>query len=149
MSNDIFAYSNQNDQPALPQNQFNNVQIDPKSFAYHDLLSQDSWGSFTPLFSITVVGTATYTGRYKIVGKQCYWQVQAVATTSIASTAGTSYLTLPISAKGLTGMGVMTNSTTNIAVGVCHIDVTNSRCYLPTQAASGNTFMISGWHEIG
>jgi hypothetical protein len=42
----------------------------------------------------------------------------------------------------------MTNDTTNIAVGVCHIDHATSRCYLPAQAASGNTFTLAGWYEI-
>jgi hypothetical protein len=51
-------------------------------------------------------------------------------------------------AKGISGMGVMTNDTSNIAVGVCHIDVATSRCYLPSQVASGNTFKLCGWYEI-
>ena len=96
-----------------------------------------------------VVGTPTYTGRYRIVGRQCFFQVTLVATTSIASTAGTHYVTLPITAGGLGGVATMTNDTTNIAVGVCHLDVATSRAYLPTQAASANTFIVAGWFEIG
>ena len=46
------------------------------------------------------------------------------------------------------GIATMTNDTTNIAVGTCHIDVSTSRCYLPTQAASGNTFNIFGSYEV-
>ena len=45
-------------------------------------------------------------------------------------------------------MATISNDTTNVATGVCHIDTTTSRCYLPTIVASGNTFTISGWYEI-
>ena len=123
--------------------------VDEKSFAYRDLKSQDVWQSFTPVFgSLTVVGATSYTGRYRIVGRSVQFQVQFSAATSIASTAGTDYLTLPATAKGLSGMAVMTNDTTNVAVGICHIDVATSRCYLPAQAASGNIFKLCGWYEI-
>lgn len=130
-------------------NALDDLQIDTTSFAYADLLGQDRWLPFTPTFSLTVVGTPTYTGRFKIVGNTMYFQVSAVATTSIASTAGTHYLTLPRTAKGLGGAAAMTDNTTNIAVGTCHIDVATSRCYLPSQVASGDTFIIAGWFEIG
>lgn len=124
--------------------------VDERSFAYRDLNSLDRWESFTPVFgSLTVIGTTTYTGRYRIVGKQLQFQVSFLAATSIESTAGTDYLTLPVTARGLTGEAQMTNDTTNVAVGLCHIDITNSRCYLPTQGASGNTFNLAGWYEIG
>lgn len=130
-------------------NAFDEIQIDQKSFSYRDLLSQDMWQSFTPAFgSLTVVGATTYTGRYRIMGAELQFQVSFSAATSIASTAGTDYLTLPVTAKGLAGLCVMSNDTTNIAVGTCHIDVSTSRCYLPTQAASGNTFLLCGSYEI-
>ena len=130
-------------------NELQNKSIDTTSFAYRDLLSVDRWESFTPSFSLTVVGTPVYVGRYRIVGRQLQFQVSLGATTSIASVAGTNYMTLPVPANGITGVAVMTNDTTNIAVGLCHIDVTNSRCYLPSQAASGNAFVLAGWYEIG
>lgn len=130
-------------------NFFDDVQIDQKSFAWRELLSQDMWQSFTPVFgSLTVAGATTYTGRYRIMGAELQFQVSFSAATSIASTAGTDYFTLPVTAKGLAGMCIMSNDTTNIAVGTCHVDVTNSRCYLPTQAASGNTFNLCGSYEI-
>ena len=123
--------------------------VDEKSFAYRDLKSQDVWQSFTPVFgSLTVVGATSYTGRYRIVGRSVQFQVQFSAATSIASAAGTDYLTLPITAKGISGMAVMTNDTTNVAVGLCHLDVATSRCYLPAQVASGNVFKLCGWYEI-
>lgn len=124
-------------------------QFDSKSFAYRDLLGVDQWDSFTVSASLTVVGATTYTGRYRLVGRQCFFQVSLVAATSIASTAGTHYVSLPVPAGGIGGAAVMTNDTTNIAVGTCHVDVATSRVYLPTQAASGNTFNVCGWYEIG
>ena len=131
-------------------NELDGTTLNKKGFAYLNLLDQDVWVPFTPVFgSLTVVGATTYTGRMRAVGRLLFFQVTFLAATSIASTAGTDYLTLPILAKGLAGQATMTNDTTNIAVGTCHIDVTNSRCYLPTQIASGNTFTLAGWFEIG
>lgn len=122
---------------------------DQTSFAYRDLTGQDLWLAFTPVFgSLTVVGATTYTGRYRVVGRSLQFQVSFSAATSIASVAGTDYLTLPVAAKGLAGLCVMSNDTTNIAVGICHIDVSTSRAYLPTQTASGNTFLLCGSYEI-
>lgn len=129
-------------------NIFDDATIDTKGFAYRDLLGLDRWDPFTVAVSLTVVGTPTYVGRFRFVGKQCFFQVSLVASTSIASTAGTHYVSLPTSAKGLGGVATMTNDTTNIAVGVCHIDVTTSRCYVPTLVASGNTFIVCGWYEV-
>lgn len=130
-------------------NQFDNIPIDQKSFAYRDIVSLDRWESFTPVFgSLTVVGATSYTGRYRLVGRQLQFQVSFSAATSIASTAGTDYLTAPVTVKGVAGIAIMTNDTTNIAVGMCHVDVANSRIYLPTQTASGNTFTLCGSYEI-
>jgi hypothetical protein len=123
--------------------------VDLESFAWMNLIGVDRWVDFTVAFgSLTVVGATSYTGRLRFLGRKCEFQVKFSAATSIASTAGTDYLTLPVLAKGVAGMAVMSNDTTNIAVGVCHVDVTNSRCYLPTQLASGNVFTLAGWFEF-
>lgn len=130
-------------------NDLDNLPLDKTSFAYRDLLSQDLWQSFTPIFgALTIIGAPTYTGRLRVVGRKCEFQVTFLAATSIASVAGTDYLTLPIAATGIAGIATMTNDTTNVAVGVCHIDTATSRCYLPAQAASGNTFTLAGWYEV-
>ena len=130
-------------------NAFDELVVDVKSFAYQDLIGQDRWTSWTPVFTgLTVVGATTYSARYRIMGKSCQFQVQLSAATSIASTAGTTYLALPFSAKGLSGIAVMTNDTSNVAVGTCHLDVANSRCYLPTQLASANVFHLCGSFEV-
>lgn len=131
-------------------NVFDDQTIDPASFAYENLLGIDRWLSWTPVFgSLTVVGATAYLGRYRKVGKQVQFQVKFSAATSIASAAGTDYLTLPIAATGYSGQATMTNDTSNVAVGNCHIDISTSRCYLPAQAASGNIFNIAGWYESG
>ena len=123
--------------------------LDVKGFAYRDILGQDRWESFTPTFtSLTVVGDTSYSGRCRIVGRSVFFQVQFSAGTSIESTAGTTYFALPITSKGLSGVATMQNKSTNVAVGVCVIDTTNSRCYIPTQSASASVFLVSGWYEI-
>ena len=130
-------------------NELKDLTLDQGSFSYRDLLGQDRWTEFTPVFgSLTVVGATSYSGRIRFVGKLCQIQVKFSAGTSIASVAGTDYLNLPVTAKGLTGMGVMTNSTTKIAVGVCHLEVSTSRLYLPTQAASASVFNLFAEFEI-
>lgn len=125
-------------------------QLAPQSWAYQNLLGIDRWdSSWVPSRTgWTDVGTPTVTARTRIIGRLCEAQVKVVPATSIATTAGTSYIALPVTAAGLSGIGVMTNLTTNVAVGVCHVDVANSRVYVPTQAASGNTFTIFVSYEI-
>lgn len=127
-----------------------NAPIANQTFTFRDSMDQDRWEtSWTPVFgALTVVGATSYTGRYRIVGRSCQFQVKFSAATSIASVAGTDYLTLPFTAAGLTGMAVMTNDTSNVAVGLCHIDVATSRCYLPAQVASGNVFNLCGSFEV-
>ena len=79
--------------------------LDETSFSFRDLTSQDLWTAFTPVFgSLTVVGTPSYTGRFRVFGKCVQFQVSFSASTSIASTAGTDYLTLPVARVGLSGM---------------------------------------------
>lgn len=118
------------------------------SFAWLNLIGQDKWSEFTTARTgWTDVGTPTVTARYRLVGKKCEFQVKVVPSTSIATTAGTSYISLPVAATGYGGSVTMVNTSTNVAVGVGVIDVNNSRAYVPSQTASGNTFVISGWCE--
>lgn len=127
------------------------LEINRNGFAWRDLTQQDRWIEFTPEFtSLTLVGALTAKGRFRLVGKKCEFQATIVAATSIASTAGTTYMTLPITsnAGSLAGLSTMTNETTDVAVGVGHISPSNSRCYIPSQAASGNTFTIAGSYEV-
>lgn len=128
-------------------NQFDDKDIDETSCAYRQLVGLDRYDSFTVSASITVVGTPTYVGRYRFNGSECQFQISLGATTSVATTAGTSYFNLPVAAKGIGGVATMVNTSTNVAVGVCAIDITNSRVYPPSQAASAATFAICGYYE--
>ncbi len=121
--------------------------LDVTSFAYRNIIGQDKWESFTVTYSFTTATSLTLTGRYHIVGKQCFFQVKSTGT-SLETTAGTSYIQLPLTAKGYGGTGTMSNDTANTSVGVGHIDVANSRFYPPTQSASGNDFTFAGWFEV-
>ena len=110
-----------------------------------------AWTSFTPSRTgWTDVGTPTVTGRYLQAGNLCFFQVKIVPATTTATTAGTSYIALPLTAgaSGMGGDGSMENITTLIAVGACAFDVTNSRVYVPTQAATGNSLSVAGWFEV-
>ena len=128
-------------------NELDDLLLAKESFSFNDIQGRDSWEVWTVVYSFATATSLTVVGRYKVVGKMCFWQVKSSGT-SLETTAGTSYIDLPITAKGYGGMGAMTNDTTNVAVGVGHIDVANSRFYPPTQSASGNTFTFSGFNEI-
>ena len=131
-------------------NELDDQKLNDRGFAFADLLGRDRWQTiWTPAFtSLTLVGALTVSGRYRIVGRSVQFQVSFSAATSIASTAGTTYLALPIAAQGIAGIATMTNDTTNVAVGTCHVDTATSRCYLPAQTASGNVFTICGSYEV-
>lgn len=125
------------------------LSLKKENFAYKDLIGQDQWVEWTPVrTSWTDVGTPTVTARYRVVGRQCFFQIKVVPGTTVATTAGTSYINLPQTATGLAGSGEMQNATTFVAIGTCVIDKTNSRLYVPSQAATGNTILLSGWFEI-
>jgi hypothetical protein len=118
-------------------------------FSYRDLRGEDRWNEFTVSTNISSSGTLTANGRLRVVGKLCQFQVELSAGTSITSEAGASYIALPLAAKGLAGMGAMVNDSSSVSVGLCSIQVSTSRCYLPTQSASANTFKVYGEYEIG
>jgi hypothetical protein len=110
-----------------------------------------AWTSYTPTRTgWTDVGTPTVTARYCQVRNVVFFQIKVVPATSVATVAGTSYVSLPasINASALGGDGSMVNDTTFVSVGNCVFDVSNSRCYVPSQTATGNTLSISGWYEV-
>lgn len=134
-------------------NIFDDVQINVGSFSFKDLLGLDRWTAFTPVFtSLTVVGTPTYTGRWRRVGRSIEFQATFVSTTSVASVSGTTYMDLPVKpAAGLTGICEMTNITTKtpFTTAGCVVDVANTRVYLgSTGGASANTWGLFGKYEI-
>lgn len=125
------------------------VDADESSFAFRDLTDADVWTTFTPVFgSLTVVGATSYSGRLRFVGRYLQVRVKFSAATSIASTAGTTYLTPPAPIKGLGDIGEMANLTTNAGVGVVVANATDQKIYMPAQVASGNTFLISVDYEV-
>lgn len=124
------------------------LSLKKESFSFQDLIGQDTWISWTPTrTSWTDVGTPTVAARYKRIGRHCYFQILVTPETTCETTAGTSYTNLPIPAAGLAGTGSMGLSP-NVAIGSIQIDVANSRCYVPTQAATASSFTIAGWYEI-
>lgn len=113
--------------------------LDRASAVYDSLIGILKWQDFTPSYSFTTATSLTVTGKMLIALGMCFVQVKSTGT-SLQTTAGTSYITFPITGSGLTGFGVMTNDTAKTAVGTGHVDVANGKFYPPTQAASGNNF---------
>jgi hypothetical protein len=108
-----------------------------------------SWSSFTATRTgWTDVGAPTVTALQCQIERVCYFQVQIVPATTVATVAGTSYISLPLTAAGIGGVATMTNSTTLVAAGTGVIDVANSRVYVPAQVATGNTLTVSGWYNV-
>lgn len=96
------------------------------------------------------VGSPTVTARYTIAGHVCFFEIKVVPATTTATTAGTSYCSLPVAAAAasITGDASMTDLTTFISVGNCVIDKTNSRVYVPTQGATADSVVLAGWYEV-
>ena len=125
-------------------------------FAWRDLTNSDAYklrtqadiAFATQVPVITLLGAGSYAMRWRDVGRACHFEMELVSTVSLAMVAGVSYFRLPLPANtaGRGGLATMYNKTTNVAVGVCAIDLTNTRCYMPAQAASPDTFQISGWY---
>lgn len=110
-----------------------------------------SWTAWTPTRTgWTDVGSPTVTARYMRIGKLVHFQIKVVPGTTTATVSGTSYTDLPIvaSASGLSGQVTMVDFTTLVSVGQGVIDPANSRAYVPTQGATGDTLTIAGWYEI-
>ena len=128
-------------------NDLDDLSLSKKSFSWRDLLDQDKWETWTVTYSFATATSLTVSGRFRVVGRQCFFQVKSTGT-SLATTAGTSYINLPIAAAGYGGEVIMFNATTNIAVGSGGIDVANSRAHIPTQGASANDFVFTGWFEV-
>ncbi len=131
-------------------NDLDGFQLFTQGFAFRDIIGQERWISFVPVFtSLAVVGATSYSARWRPLGHEVEFQVQLSAATSIASVSGTTYMDLPVQpAKGLAGNGDMQNITSKVAAGNCVVDVANSRLYLPTQPASNNVFVLMGRYEV-
>lgn len=143
---------------AGPHNNLSGIQGGATNKYYHltdvehtalALSEQDVW---TPVFTnLTVVngtGGATYTGRYSRIGRTVFYTVKVVCTgtATTASTAGTTYCTLPIPVA-FTDVCSIVNVTTNTSIDIGVIADT-SRCYPATWTATGDTILISGKYEV-
>ena len=97
----------------------------------------------------TDVGAPTVSAVFERVGGLVFFEIKVTPATSVATTAGTSYFSFPVpaSASALAGEASMMNITTLVSVGVCAMDMANSRCYVPTQLATGNVLTTAGWYH--
>lgn len=109
----------------------------------------DAWAAFTTTRTgWTDVGSPTVTSRYAVAGHICFFQIKVVPGTTVATVAGTSYCSLPVTAAGLAGDASMTDLTALTSVGNCIISVSNSRVYVPAQVATADSLLIAGWYEV-
>lgn len=122
--------------------------VNEQGFAWQNILGIDRWNAFTVSTNVSTSGTPVFVGRYRFVGKECEFQAQLSAGTSIATTTGIHYFSLPVGAKGLAGEAVMTNLSTNLG-SACGVNVSTSRCYLPSQTSTAAVLAIAGRYEIG
>ena len=108
------------------------------------------WTTWIPTrTSWTDVGSPTVTARYCQIAGVVLFQIKVVPGTTVATVAGTSYTSLPVSAGGsaISGEVSMVNLTSLLSIGLGVIDVANSRAYVPSQTATGNTLAIMGVYE--
>lgn len=110
-------------------------------------VSNQSYGTFTvTATSFTVVGTPTYTGVYSLVGKTMKCVITAISTTTIASTAGTSYFTgLPVLPAFEDVCVVVNEAFTNFGNGLV---TTAGRVYCPTIGGTGSRIVVSFSYQI-
>ena len=119
----------------------------------HIAVTNSVQSTWTPTFSnLTVVngtGAATYAGRYSRIGRTIFYTVKisCSGTATTASTAGTTYCDLPITAAQDDTV-TTSNKTTLLGIGTGLLDSTNDRCYPSSWVATGNTIIISGKYEV-
>lgn len=107
----------------------------------------DAWASFTTTRTgWTDVGSPTVTSKFSKSGNTCFFEIEVVPGTTVATVAGTSYCSLPATAAGY-GDASMQDLTSLISVGDCVIDKANSRVYVPSKTATGDTLTIAGWFQ--
>ena len=126
-------------------------------FAARDLQGIDRWESrdetvipfATQVPVITgATGTPKYKLRWRLVGKLCEGQMYFYNHTLLTWTASTDYFLLPVTASGWVGQAHAARISTNAGAGQGAIDCVNSRCYLPTIAATANTMGVFFRYEV-
>lgn len=98
---------------------------------------------------ITTTGTPIYAWRATRLGNITVFKITVgVSGGTNAFTGGTTYVTLPAALQPVAG-GVAHATTSAVdQVGICYIDATNGRVYLPTWAASNKTVIIDGFYFV-
>lgn len=92
-------------------------------------------GTWTPVFTnLTVVGDLTVTGKYIKIGRLVYAEMVVQSTTTTASTAGTTYSTLPFP-QDSNSTCTAVNYSTKASYGVGAVGLGDDRCYTPTWPA--------------
>jgi hypothetical protein len=100
--------------------------------------------SWTPVAtSLTIVTGATYTGSYTRVGNLVHFVISVATTGTTASTAGTTYFTLPVTAAE-NDVCTAVELTAFASRGNGVIAANTMRVYPPSWAATANTVVISG-----
>ena len=107
--------------------------------------------TWTPVATnLTTVGTPTITGNYTVVGRVVFYHISIVPSTSTASTANSTFITLPI-----TVTGTNTNCDGTVAATTTYAENFGNGCnqgttatvYTPTWSASAHVISISGWYR--
>jgi hypothetical protein len=104
-------------------------------------------GTWTPaLNGYTVVGATTLSGAYTLIGNMVFWSFTISAATSLASTAGTSYVSGFSFAPAVGGaFSINNNAAEGFVSGLCN---GTPIMLTPTWAASAWTFYGSGQFRL-
>jgi hypothetical protein len=92
--------------------------------------------------NLTVIGTPTYTAKYRQIGNVVFFSIRIQATTSSASTANSTSFTLPTTPASPSTCQAVNASTLSYGVGLVYTD---GKCYTPTWAAN-NDVTLSGFY---
>ena len=92
--------------PQRPQRpeEFDSVER-PESFAYQDARDISAWQPYTAsAVHYRFNGATTLTAQYYVIGRTCHAQIKVDPGTSLTSYQDSSFVTLPISSYGYSGM---------------------------------------------
>jgi hypothetical protein len=100
-------------------------------------------GSWVPVpTGLTVVGTPTYTGKFKKSGNLIAYFMEIASTTSTAATVGSTHFTLPIPCIGFGSLSVVNNVvSTQYAGGVTY----TTYVIVPTWAACADILIMGSY----
>ena len=103
-------------------------------------------GTFTPTTAnFTIVGTATFSGSYTKIGDRVLFEVNVVATTTIAGTESSSYFILPFTPAAATTGSVSNQNGPSYGNGPIN---TAGYFFSPTFAGTNQTVSFSGQIQV-